>query len=228
MTLEERREEMLVHREMSALIPWYVNASIREHDRVRLESHVSACSRCRDDLAHEIEVFRSMTGDAAVEYMPSASLKKLQLRLDGIDGDVPKPTTVASARASRSMPWQGSVAASAAVMAVALGLFAINHWTPLRTRVSAPSYHTVTTSLPRARGEVIRAVFSPTVTLIELQRILDESELRIVSGPTEAGVYALAATSHRPVSESLAVLRGHSVVKFAEDAQPAAEPDNPL
>ena len=49
-------------------------------------------------------------------------------------------------------------------------------------------------------NEVIRAVFSPTITLVELQTMLDEAQLRIVSGPTEAGVYSLAANSRRPVS----------------------------
>jgi len=34
-------------------------------------------------------------------------------------------------------------------------------------------------------------VFSPTITLVELQAILDEAQLRIISGPTEAGVYSL-------------------------------------
>ncbi len=56
-----------------------------------------------------------------------------------------------------------------------------------------PNYYTVTTPIPRAPNEVIRAVFSPHITLVELQAILDEAQLRIVSGPTEAGVYSLAA-----------------------------------
>jgi hypothetical protein len=50
--------------------------------------------------------------------------------------------------------------------------------------------------------------------------VLDEAGLRIISGPTEAGVYALAANSRRPVSSSLAVLRGHAIVRFAESVQP--------
>jgi hypothetical protein len=77
----------------------------------------------------------------------------------------------------------------------------------------------VTTSAPRPPNEVIRAVFSPTVTLVELQAILDEAQLRIVSGPTEAGVYSLAANTDRPVSSSLTLLRRHSAVRFAESTR---------
>jgi len=52
-----------------------------------------------------------------------------------------------------------------------------------------------------------------------LQAILDEAQLRIVSGPTEAGVYSLAAVSSRPVSDSLALLRAHAKVRFAESIE---------
>jgi hypothetical protein len=90
----------------------------------------------------------------------------------------------------------------------------------------APNYYTVTTSTARAPDEVIRAVFSPTVTLVELQTILDAAGLRIISGPTEAGVYALAANSRRPVNSSLALLRANGKVRFAESTQPSTGPDN--
>jgi hypothetical protein len=87
------------------------------------------------------------------------------------------------------------------------------HWV---TRDPSADYHTVTNSAPRPPDEVIRAVFSPTMTLVELQAILDEAHLRIVSGPTEAGVYSLASTSRQPVNSSLALLRRHPSVRFAE------------
>jgi hypothetical protein len=71
-------------------------------------------------------------------------------------------------------------------------------------------------------------VFAPTITLIELQAILDEAELRIVSGPSEAGVYSLAAKSNRPVRSSLALLRQHPTVRFAEQTREEPAPgDSP-
>jgi hypothetical protein len=54
---------------------------------------------------------------------------------------------------------------------------------------------------------------------VELQAILDEAQLRIVSGPTEAGVYSLAANSDRPVTDSLSLLRRHASVRFAESTR---------
>ena len=124
------------------------------------------------------------------------------------------------------MPWSGLMAASITVIAVALSLLAADRWIQFRARTSSADFYTVTTSTPHSPGEVIRAVFSPTTTLVELQFILDEAQLRIVSGPTEAGVYSLAANSAKPVSASLASLRAHAKVRFAEGTQPSAGPDD--
>ena len=73
---------------------------------------------------------------------------------------------------------------------------------------------------------MVRAVFSPSITLVELQSILDEAQLKIVSGPTEAGVYSLASKSTLPPRSSLALLRRHPVVRFAEGTLPEPETGN--
>ncbi|HXC10031.1 MAG TPA: zf-HC2 domain-containing protein [Steroidobacteraceae bacterium] len=220
-----------VHPDISALIPWYVNGSIGERDRRRVDAHLAQCAHCRDELTREQWVYRSMNADTAVEYMPAVSLNRLQARLDAADGsesaDVGEAAEAAAKPRRRSMPWQGLMAASVAVMAVALSLLAADRWLQYRARAAAPpDYHTVTISETRATDEAIRAVFSPTTTLSELQSILDEAQLRIVSGPTEAGVYSLAVKSRRPVGSSLALLRSHAQVRFAESTTSA--PIEPL
>lgn len=220
MVFDDRCADTLEHREAADLIPWYVNASIGASDRERLEAHLRLCDRCSDDMARELRVFQGMTADVSVEYMPAASLKRLQSRLEGIDEGV--GATIAAPAPSRlPLHWKGLLAASVAFLAIGLGLPAAEHALHYRDRTPVSPYHTVTTPTNRPPGEVIRAVFAPGVTLAELQRILDESELRLVSGPTEAGVFSLAASSRRPVSESLALLRRHSEVRFAESTQAA-------
>jgi hypothetical protein len=211
-----------VHPEISSLLPWYVNGTVAESERERVEEHLTLCTHCREELARERWIYQNMTAETSIEYMPSASLQRLQARLDGVD--VTESASVNAAPDAgrprdRSMPWQGLMAASVAVLAVALSLLAAGRWTQYGARAAAPAYHTVTTAAPRAPDETIRAVFSPTITLSDLQRILDEAQVRIVSGPTEAGVYSLAQNSRRPVSISLALLRGHAEVRFAESTE---------
>jgi hypothetical protein len=220
------------HEELTVLIPWYVNGSIGEDERQRLDAHLPSCANCRDALAQERHVYQGVNAEPCIEYMPAASLKRLQARLDGVDAsaraDAPPDLPAAEKPGRRPMPWQGLMAASIAVMAVAVALLAADRWVQFRAHAPAPKYYTTTNSIPRPPGEVIRAVFAPTITLIELQSILDAAQLRIVSGPTEAGVYSLAANSRRPVSSSLALLRAHATVRFAESTQPNAGPgDSP-
>ena len=211
-----------VHPEISSLLPWYVNGTISASERLHVDEHLTLCTHCRDELACERWIYQNMTAENAVEHMPSASLQRLQARLDGVDGAERAPDALAASKPrDRSMPWSGLMAASLAVLAVALSLLAAGQWTQYGARAAAPAYHTVTNPVPRVPNEAIRAVFSPSITLSELQSILDEAQLRIVSGPSEAGVYSLAVNSGRPVSASLAMLRQHAAVRFAESTDSA-------
>jgi anti-sigma factor RsiW len=203
------------HPEVSGLIPWYVNGTASDADRLRVEDHVRECSRCRADLDQERQMYQAMSADPDVEYMPAASLKKLTARLDELDAPLRAPPVPRAAVSPARMPWRGLAAACILMAAFAVGLVGADQWFKSR----AASYHTVTAAQTRPPEEVIRAVFTPSTTLAEMQSILEEAQLRIISGPTEAGVYSLASTSPRPVSASLRVLRTHGSVRFAESTR---------
>lgn len=223
MTNHHRTEKSAQHQEVSALIPWYVNDTIDERGRQRVEDHVAVCAECRNDLSLQQRIFEGIHAQAALDYMPVASLKRLQSRLDALQSAPALALPPTEQRNSRRMPWRGWMAASIAAIAVAAALLAMNRWTQFEARLTQPNYRTVTNSSPRPRGEVIRAVFTPSTTLVELQSILDEAQLKIVSGPTEAGVYSLASKSTLPVRSSLALLRRHPAVRFAEGTLPEPE-----
>jgi hypothetical protein len=225
MTHNRRTENSPEHHEVSALLPWYVNETLEERERQRVEAHVGVCANCREDLTAQQRICAAIEAQPALDYMPVASLKRLQARLDaqaesGSTFALPPP------QPTHRLPWRGWMAASIAVMAVAVALLAADRWAQVEGRLTQPSYRTVTNSAPRPQGEVIRAVFSPTITLVELQTILDEAQLRIISGPTEAGVYSLASNSTLTVRASLALLRQHSTVRFAEGSLPEPESGN--
>jgi hypothetical protein len=226
MSDNHRTESSAEHQEASALIPWYVNETLDEAASLRVESHLALCALCREDLAVQKRICEAIDAQPSVDYMPVASLKRLQARLDAQQaGDTPPVRTSSNAQRHGAMPWRGWMAASAAGIAIIAGLLVADRWLQLETRVQ-PNYHTVTSAATRPPGEVIRAVFAPSITLVDLQSILDEAQLRIVSGPTEAGVYSLASNSALTVRASLAMLRQHSTVRFAEGTQPEPESGN--
>ncbi len=146
-------------------------------------------------------MYQAMAAEKSLEYMPAASLKRLRAKLDGCARGRRHPSQSAAICGPVERPgrrWSAMAAADGGVDRRGGGgsqLADENQWVQFRARELPPDYHTVTTSQTRAPDEVIRAVFSPSITLVELQAILDEAQLRIISGPTEAGVYSLARNS---------------------------------
>jgi hypothetical protein len=185
------------HEEVFGLFPWYLNGTIAETERQKVDEHVRVCAACRDQRLEALSPQETAAPEPSVGQSASRH---------GIP------------RRRAPMPWPRLAAASIAVLAVGLlSLVSADRWMQIRALPS--EYRTVTTPAPRAPDEVIRAVFSPAITLVELQAILDEAQLRIISGPTEAGVYSLAANSDRPVTVSLSLLRRHASVRFAESTR---------
>jgi anti-sigma factor RsiW len=211
-------ENASIHQEIVLLLPWYVNGTLDEVSRGKVDAHVGACPACREDLSLEQRIFARIDGETAIDYMPRASLKRLQTRLASLQSGAALPALPSQQSRSRT-PWRVLAAASVVAVTVSISVLLVERWVQLRPLAAQPLYRTVTTNMPRSRDEVIRAVFAPNITLVELQAILDEAQLRIISGPSEAGVYSLAASSERPVRSSLAQLRRHSSVRFAETSR---------
>jgi hypothetical protein len=227
MSNERLLENSAEHREVSELIPWYVNATLDERGRRRVDAHVGMCTVCSDDLLVQRRLFEAIDSATTVDYMPMASLRLLQARLDVMQAQPAPEGSSAVAHASSRATWGTWMAASVAGVAVAVGLLVADRWVQYDARGSAPKYYTVTSATPRPRDEVIRAVFSPTITLVELQSVLQEAQLKIISGPTEAGVYSLASDSSLPVRTSLELLRRHAAVRFAEGTRPETGAGDP-
>jgi hypothetical protein len=227
MTDNRRFENAGEHEEVAALIPWYVNDTLAEHERKRVDVHAGTCAACRGDLAVHKDIFERIDAQPALDYVPVASLKRLRARLDAAQS-APAASYKSPLEPLRGhTPWRGWMAASIGALAVAIGLLAADRWMQFEANAAQPNFRTVTNSRPRPPGEVIRAVFSPDITLVELQKVLDEAQLKIVSGPTEAGVYSLASSSSVTVRASLALLREHPTVRFAEATLPESESGNP-
>jgi anti-sigma factor RsiW len=202
------------HREAAALLPWFVNGTLPEADRRRVEDHLSRCALCSEAYAGERALFARMReADTTVEYLPMASLQRFNTRLSAVRTEQCAPRRAPAPRLRR-MPL--AVAAAVAAIAVGFGVWTTTGWQRSRTLAPPPLYRTVTTPASRPAEEVIRAVFAPQMTLGELKSLLDAAQLKIVAGPSEAGVYSLAPISALPVDDSLAVLRRQPTVRFAE------------
>ena len=204
------------HQDIWELLPWHVNGRLSEPDSRRVEAHLRVCGACRDECAAQRQIYQVIAADTAVEQMPTAGLNKLRQRIErtpvAAAAEQPPPQT---RPAHGRRPRAAAIAASLVAVTAAVSIPATLHWQAQR-QAGPPAYYTVTAAPVAQAGAVIRAVFAPTVTLSELQSLLDDAHLRIVSGPTEAGVYSLAMSGPQSIDWSLHRLRGHDTVRFAE------------
>ena len=215
------------HQDIWDLIPWFVTGRLSESDTQRAEAHLRQCSACRDELSAQRELQRTMRADTGVEQLPLAGLNRLRQRIDALDLATREPSSepgegaVSSGDRPPSLR-RFSFAASLIAMTVSLGILGTLVWQQAE-RGQPAAYYTVTSAAARPANAAIRAVFAPTLTLSELQSMLNDAQLQIVSGPTEAGVYSLAVSDSSSVNWSLQRLRAHDTVRFAEAVVPSSD-----
>lgn len=198
------------------LIPWFVNGRASNREREALESHIGQCPECRAEVEAQHGLMNAMQTTPVVESMPHASLQKLWQRIEA-DPAVPAPEP-ARLRQSRLVGW---LAAAVAAEALLLGVFTTVLYHSRGTGAVPAEFRTVTSAPAAAVAPGIRAVFSPAMTLGELQDLLSQAGLRIANGPTEYGVYTLAPVSpDADTRQALQVLRAHPAARFAEPIGP--------
>jgi hypothetical protein len=233
------------HRESQELLPWLANGTLSGTSRQRLEVHLQTCEACRRELDAQRRLVATMSADHGVERMPGAGLQRLRQRIDALRViDTSGTHTAQQAGGTDSagadatgertgspgarlvagvawplMRWGNPAMAAAALLVCAVG-GAI--WLQSHRAVGLAHYQTVTNLAPQPAGAVIRAVFAPTLTVSELQAVLEDAKLKIVAGPTPAGVYSLAMSGSPSPDWSLQRLRRHDTVRFAEPIGAAA------
>jgi hypothetical protein len=197
------------HKHAWELIPWYVNGTVAESKRDNLLFHLEHCSQCRDEVAAQRALLQAMKTRPQVESMPHASLQKLMTRIDS----EPEVQRAAPARSSRTLRW---LTAAVVLQALMLGALATLLLRAPRGEVPV-TYQTVSSAAPAPGAPSVRAVFSPDMTLGELQALLERARLRIVNGPSPDGVYTLATASVADdPRQALLTVRAHPAARFAE------------
>lgn len=223
------RDAPAVHDQAFELIPWLVNGRISPTERDWVERHVGECELCRQEVAEQQRLRQMLKrDDSNVEHAPHAALQKLWARIEqspsgshidtGLDHELSDRRARPDGHRLQPLASRWRIAA-AAVLAIGIGLLLATSWLRVPAPTGDANYRTASTppAQPDRVGQV-RAVFSPTVTVEELTRIVSDTRLTIVAGPSASGVYTLASMPGQelPMSDVLARLRSDPRVRFAE------------
>ena len=221
-----------VHQRVWELLPWYVNGSLAERERERVEAHLAACLRCQG----EERVSRHLAGAVARagEVAPAPHPVQLQRMLARIEESEREERESAGrwrllaplrglVRAT-PRPLRGALVAQAAVILLLVGFLAWSAWRPVAAPALQPAYRTLSNPdaapVPTAR---LRVMFSPQATEKEIRELLHGIHGEITAGPSPSGAYTVEVpAASDPAGVVLARLRSEpQVVLFAE---PAAGP----
>ena len=202
------------HWAADALLPFYVNATLRGDELAFVEKHVLTCEQCKNEVAWLRKIFANLAANPlfqdtvnAVPGPPQASENR----------DVPGNWGGRIQTQLRTAPpWtRWLLAAQFAAIAV-LG-------TILATDTSdVASYRTLGATNASAHTQYAVAVmFDPGITESEIRRIVLGVGARIVDGPTSADVFVLEMPAER-VDQALETLHTERAVRVAERLGPKA------
>jgi anti-sigma factor RsiW len=180
------------HDECQLLVPWFVNGTLSESQRQRVETHLARCASCRAEVAEQSLLREHMGRHESVVYTPQASLQKL---LSRIDSEPTEPRAVLLQPASGVATSQRWLVAAAVLSAIAVMTAGLSWWRMQDERM-APRYMTLTSESDElAHTPAARVVFAPAANVARVSELLRRHHARIVAGPTEAGVYTLTFMS---------------------------------
>ena len=202
----------MTHDEIWHLIPWFVNGRVHEETHNGIDAHLETCANCRAEFELQTHLRDAIAREDSMQTSTQGAFDQLWARISEHDG---LDETKTSQARSHSPAFRWLVAA---VIIEAIGLVTLTMSAERQARAPAPAlYQTLSSPAAIARDGAIRAVFATDLRLHDLQDLLSHSQLQIVGGPTEAGVYTLSMTgSHRSVESTLADLRARASVRFAE------------
>jgi anti-sigma factor RsiW len=188
---------MAVNRtEIEALLPFYVNGTLRGDERASVEAALDDDARLRDEAAALGHIRQSMR-DSDMGHTPGEfGLARL---MRDIDRAAPARQP-AVRRQSTILPWGLAAAAAIALVAVGLGRFGFEESAPY-TQASGGADETFLT-----------LAFQPEASQAQVSDLLLEYGLVIVDGPSAIGLYRVDPGQGRDLAALAADLRDREEV----------------
>ena len=194
------------HAAVDALLPWYVNGTLRGDELERVKQHVTGCAACRQEVAWLRDVFAACVAAAPLPEAPAVEAAV-----------TPDPRQLGRERmwATARQSWQSTPRWIRALMAAQLaGLLILGAL--LAGDAGDPAYRTLgSPGRAATSGDVIAVVFDPAITEAELRSLVNGIGGRVVDGPTTTSAYLMEVPVGRSNS-AVEKMRRESKVRLAE------------
>ncbi|NJD31707.1 MAG: hypothetical protein FIB04_07455 [Gammaproteobacteria bacterium] len=208
--------------EAARLLPWFVSGRLDPVERARVDEHLAACPICRADREAQAQLRELMRSDDRIEYSPQPALEKLMSRIDEMDREFDSGGSTIAPRPPRvAMHAPRWLVAALVIQTVGLGVLGAALWQHFGSEPAPGQYRTLAaTAEPVTGAPQLRVVFAPATTVADIAELLRPMRGTVVSGPSEAGAYAIAvAGDHarpRELDAQIERLRADRRVLFVE------------
>jgi anti-sigma-K factor RskA len=200
------------HSTADALLPWYVNGTLRGEELAFVEQHVRTCRQCQAETDWLRQVFAACAALSPLEEASAASFARAR---------DPRATSFWTGSMGMTAGWRAAPPWVRGLLAAQLAAIAVLGTTVAIEAGNKPSYQTLgveSRSLPSRNAVVV--VFDPAAPEVEIRRIVAGVGGRIVDGPTAANAYVLELPA-TPADGALQSLRTEAAVRLAESLGPA-------
>jgi anti-sigma factor RsiW len=210
------------HQQLSLLLPWYVNHTLSADENQSVENHLKSCLLCRRELITLRRLASELKQDDDLTVAAHASLNALRSRIDFSEKRAPSGRvsvinvlTKKFAFSRFSIPV--SLAACLILSVLIVGnTFELQQLNPFSNYVTLSNRHAAVIA-----NKQIHVVFSPSVSLEQVNTLLNTVHANIVAGPNRAGAYTIDLTTGPDAQEFDKVvdfLRKQPGIVFAENA----------
>jgi anti-sigma factor RsiW len=214
------------HQQIRLLLPWYVNQTLPQEERHRVENHVRICLICRRELHGLEKLAKTVTETGDFEGDAEASFAALRSKLPPRGIDKPPPSSAAeTAIFHKSLNFARPSAARFAMAASLLLALIPTLLYVLRTNTTG-AYYTLSAAKPEsADSQEVRVVFAQSLSHAEIDALLASIHSRRIDGPNSLGALTIRLDNgqdgRQRMQDAIAFLRSRQEVLLAE---PVAQP----
>lgn len=201
------------HRDVQALMPWWVNGSLEGSEFSKVADHLTTCAACAREAASLKQMQAAIQSDKD-DAAATRGLDRMKLRVE--------QARIRTTRWRRAwQAWQshpGWLRHALAMQLVLIASLLVFMKLPASNKVNEPSYRTLSAPAPPSEPHAyITVIFGDDVPQHTLRAMLTDIQAKVVDGPTPEGAYVLALAPKLRVA-ALAKLRSQpaQAVVFAE------------
>jgi hypothetical protein len=197
-----------------ALLPWYLNGTLREDERRQVDQHLSSCAACRAELDELVQLNIQLHEVYAAQAEAAPQIRRTVFSQVNLETSAKQANSVAGPQWLKGLEdWLRSLFVSRWAPALAVTLLVAQLglllWTMTRLTLSDHQVMSRGLGSPTVR---LRVVFQDTASERQIRSLLQGMHGRIVDGPTRDGAYImeLPAGDQTAAQKKIDILRGQT------------------